>query len=225
MRRFLQSALLLLLAAPLAPAQTLDRIVVVVNRRAILASEWEQALRYESFLEGRALESLTDGDSDKVLDRLIDQELLREEMEESGYEAAAEAEVAAHLAEVRAQLLPGAADVEWQAALARHGLAESDLRERLARHLELTRFIDLRFRAGIHIDPRAVAEYYRETFAPQVRAAGAQPPEERAAAPQIEQLLVQQRIGELLEAHLKNLRAQSHIHRLDPEPQAEAKAR
>lgn len=225
-RRKLQLVLLLLLPAATAAGETLDRIVVVVNKGVILASQWNAAIRFEALLSGREVRSLSDAECDAALDRLVDQELLEQEIASSTYQPASEAEIGAKAAELRRQLAPAAGDEQWQALLARYGLSEEDVRDRVAVQIDILRFIDLRFRPSIHIDPRNVETYYRTTLVPQVAASGGRPPDLKQAAAGIEELLVQQRIDELLNAYLKNLRAQSRIRRMaERAPRSEARAR
>jgi len=123
--------------------------------------------------------------------------------------------VAGKLNEVRQQLLPGADDAKWRATLAAYGLEEEDVRERVALQLNMLRFIEVRFRPSIRIDRRTVEAYYKNTFIPQVQARGGQAPPLAQASAAIEEILVQQRIDELLAAYLKNLRAQVRVRRMD----------
>jgi hypothetical protein len=223
MRR-LQSAVLLAVAVLIASAgaaETVDRIVVVVDKGIILASEWEQSVRYEALLEGKDLRSVTAEERTHTLDRLIDQELLRQQIATTTYQAASAEEVGAKVSDVRRQLLPGADDATWRATLARYGLDEEDVRERVATQLDILRFIEARFRPSIRIDRRTVEAYYKNSYVPQMQARGAQPPPLAQAGAGIEEILVQQRIDDLLNAYLKNLRAQVRIRRMD-ETQSEA---
>src|SRR6266852_6234975 len=72
---------LLLYAAPVLRAdEVLDRIVATVNGHVILLSDWQDEVRYECFVAGRSLQSVTAQDRKGGLNRLIDQELLREQM-------------------------------------------------------------------------------------------------------------------------------------------------
>src|SRR6266481_5365557 len=75
--------LLWLLVLALGPgaraAEIVDRIVATVNGHVILQSDWDDAVRFEAFVEGRPLDRQSDQDRSRALDRLIDQELLREQ--------------------------------------------------------------------------------------------------------------------------------------------------
>jgi len=225
MWRRLQSVVLALAVAA-AASETVDRIVVVVNKGIILASQWDEAIRFEALSSGREINTLSDAECDAALDRLIDQELIQQEMALTTYRPAADAEIDAKVAYVRHQVAPGADDGQWHSLLTSYGLTEADVRSHLAGYLDVLRFVDLRFRPSIHIDSRNVEAYYRTTLVPQLRSQNARVPELKQVSGQIEELLVQQRIDELLTAYLKNLRAQARIQRLEEKPHtSEAKAR
>src|SRR5271170_5625560 len=71
----------------------LDRIVATVNNHIILQSEWQDAVRYEAFVDGRPLDQVQAADRKAALDHLIDQQLLREQMRSSGFPHASGEEV------------------------------------------------------------------------------------------------------------------------------------
>ncbi len=221
-----QLAVLLAFAALCASAcgaETMERIVVVVDKGLILASQWEQSVRYEAMLEGKDLRSVTAAERERTLDRLIDQELLRQQIAGSTYQPVSADEVAGKVSEVRRQLLPGGDDAGWNAELARYGLTEEDVREHVAEQLDILRYIEARFRPSIRVDRRTVEAYYKNTFIPQVQARGGQPPPLAQTSAGIEEILVQQGIDDLLAAYLKNLRAQVRIRRMDEPAVKEAR--
>src|ERR1700745_58088 len=109
MRRFCNLLLLLSILAGAAYAgDVVDRIVATVNGHVILQSDWDDAVRFEAFMEGRPLGQVTDQDRGRALDRLIDQELLREQAQ--GVEAPQPPTRVAHdiatLRQVEARLRP-----------------------------------------------------------------------------------------------------------------------
>src|ERR1700735_855496 len=119
-------ALALLVSAWLLPSaragEVIDRIVATVNGHIILQSDWEEALRYEALLNGRALNQFTDDNRRAVLDRLIDQELLAEQMKSASFQHASEAEAAARVEDSRKQYPKAASDEGWRLVLNRFGL-------------------------------------------------------------------------------------------------------
>jgi parvulin-like peptidyl-prolyl isomerase len=225
MKKLFQLALALMLAAatPAWAGKTLDRIVVVVDHGVILTSQWEQAVRFEAMVEGKNLSAVSAADRERTLDRLIDQELLEQQFVGTTYQPASAEEIAAKANDLRRQVALNADDAQWQALLRRYGLDESDVRERVAVQLDVLRFVEARFRPSIRIDPRTIDAYYQNTLRPQVEARGAQPPPLKQARPAIEEILVQQRIDDLLGAYLKNLRAQARIRRMDAPKEPEAR--
>jgi hypothetical protein len=215
MRRALIFAFLLLPA--MLAGQVVDRIVARVDHHVVLQSEWDDAVRFEALVNGKDLAAVTTADRQATLDRLIDQALIAAEIARTNFVPATAADVDAQLAALRKQLPAGHTDADWNAALQRYGLTEDDIRERLTVQVNALRFLDERFRPSIHIDPRAIEAYYRDTYVPQASKAGVPPLKLADASPQIEELLIQQRLDEQVAAWLKNLRDQTSIERGEPQ--------
>ena len=98
---FTCSVMLLAIALPAKAGDILDRIVATVNNHIILQSEWQDAVRYDAFVAGRALDQVQAADRKAALDHLIDQELLREQMRSSGFPHASGEEVEKNIQEIR----------------------------------------------------------------------------------------------------------------------------
>ncbi|HYG99414.1 MAG TPA: SurA N-terminal domain-containing protein [Terriglobales bacterium] len=212
MRRALQ-LVLVFVTAGLGSAysgEVIDRIVAVVNRGVVLQSDVELAVRYEAFLEGRAVGEVSDKDYRKALDRLVDQELLRQEMGEALTIPASE--VQARVAEIRSQFPEGRVESDWQARLGKYGLTSADLAERVRVQLELWRFVELRLRPNVRVDDSAVDSYYRDEFLPRLRESGAEDVPLTEVSARIRQILVERNVDQLLSAWLHNLRDQSEVH-------------
>ena len=202
--------LLILLVAASLSAEVIDRIVATVNNVPLLQSDLEDSIHLEAFLQQRTLASLTSTDRSAALTRMVDQELLRQQMQ--GEFTIAESDIDAQIAGVRAQCNTTGDDTAWHRLLSSYGLDEPLLRERLAARLTAMRFVDLRLRPTVHIDHDAVQAYYRETLVPKLQQIGAKVDPLSEVAPKIQELLAQQRMDELLNAWLSNLRNQSTIH-------------
>jgi hypothetical protein len=215
---------IVLLLAGLAPAQVVDRMVAVVNKRVILESELDQAARVEFLLQSKPLTALTHADNDAVLERLIDRSLLEQQIINTAVLDPTPEELAARIKEVR-DGIPGAAgpgDQHWNEVLSSYGLTQQDLEEQLASQIRILRFIDLRFRGVVRVEKDAIAVYYQEKFLPELRKRNAAEPTLAEVSDKIEQILAEQRIDDLLSAWLKTLRAQSHIEKMLPAPPAAA---
>ena len=103
MRIFRSIIALAILAPGVYAGELLDRIVVTVNGNALLQSDWDGEMRYESFMAARPLEEATPRDRESALNRIIDQELLREQMRPSDLKPASAAAVEAQLNLLKAQ--------------------------------------------------------------------------------------------------------------------------
>jgi len=191
--------------------EVIDRIVATVNRRAILASEWDEAVRFECLLNGRRLQDITSDDRLATLQRLVDQELIAEQMRASSFVPATPEEIAARVHELRQTVPAWRSDDGWRAALAAYGLTEEDAEERTAIQLNVLRYLDLRFRPEVHIDRRAMENYYREQLLPEMRSAGWSDVPFEQVAPKIEQLLIEQQLNELQDRWVRGLRLQADV--------------
>ncbi len=207
------AAILLLIpaAGTMHAGEIIDRIVVTVNGHAILLSDWDEALRYEALVNGKPLGNATEAERKAVLDRLVDQELLREQMESLKYPHASVQEVSQQITILRNQLPGAKTDEGWRALLSRYGFTEEEFAARVSAQFDTLRFLDLRLRPSIHVDPSSVETYYREKFLPELRKTGAGDVPLAEVSPKIEELLAQQRMDELLAQWLRELRQQSQI--------------
>ena len=215
MRRHVQLAFMLLVTAALCPAQQMvDRIVATVNRQPILLSDWEVEIRYEAMLEQRVLpvaEDLAHG----ALNRLLDQELLRQQMKSYRLAEPAKEEIDARIREIRKQIPGAESDNGLRTILGRYGLSESEMNERVGTQAAILRFIDVRLRPSVHVDRRSIESYYNDKLLPELRKTGQTATPLADVAPQIEELLSQERVDALTSDWLKDLRQQSDIY-VDP---------
>lgn len=214
-----------LLVLPVYCGETIDRIVATVNGHIILQSDWDDALRYEAFAEGRPVDKLTAADRKSALDRLIDQELLREQIRESDLQKPSDEEVARRILEIRKQYPGAETESGWQAALAHYGFAETDLKQRVALQIELMRLVDSRLRPTVQIDSKSIESYYHQELLPQLRQSGAKEVPLADVTPKIKELLTQQKMNQLLTAWLQSLRAGSEIRTEPTSPESEGQAR
>jgi hypothetical protein len=214
MRRFVKLVLVLVLLGPVSlyAGEVIDRIAVTVNNAPILQSDLEVAVRCEALLNGRALETIASADEQATLQRLIDQELLRQQM---GNELAPPKpeEVAERLREVRGQI-PGATNNNgWRGLLVRYQVSEAELAERIIAQMQIARFLEQRLRPSIRLEQGSVQAYYNDVLLPQLRKSGVRnDPPLREVRPQIQEILVQQRMDQDLASWLRTLRQQSRVH-------------
>ena len=203
-------ALSLLFGSKAASAEVMDRIVATVNGHIILQSDWDDALRYEALLNGRALGEFTEEDRRAVLDRLIDQELLAEQMKSAYFQHASESDAAARVATARKQYSGAATDEGWQEILARFRLTEKELIVHVQQQIDLMRLVDAHLRPAVQIDSKSIEAYYREKFVPQLKPSGTGVPLSDVSS-QIRELLTQEKVNELLVTWLQTLRSESKV--------------
>src|SRR5579863_9688583 len=192
-------------------ADVLDRIVATVNGHIILQSDWDDALRYQAFEDGRTLDQLPPVEHKAALDRLIDQELLREQMHSSDFQHASDQEVGRRIQEVRGQYQEAATPQGWQALLSRRGLTEDELKQHVSQQLDMMRLVDARLRPNVSIDSKSIESYYNQQLLPQLRQSGAKEVPLAEVTPKIKELLTQQQMNQMLLAWLQNLRSGSEI--------------
>jgi hypothetical protein len=203
-----------------------DRVVAVVNRQAILASDVQDEMQLsvldptritrEKMTEKQALERL-------ISRTLIQQQIRQEDLSATGPEPE---ELASRLKDIRTEL-PACVrahcetDAGWKAFLTQHDLTSPEVEDYLRRRIEILSFIEMRFRQGIRINPEEIEEYYAGTLLPEYPA-GQKPPALQQVSSRIEEILLQQRVDQVFDNWLANLRKQGQIEVLDPTMESDA---
>jgi peptidyl-prolyl cis-trans isomerase SurA len=201
-------------------AVVLDRVVAVVNKHAILASDLDEDIRLSALDPNQVGQAVLT--RQRALEQLIGRTLIEQQIQQQGEEAAepSQAEVNARLAEIRKEL-PAcvhqncASEAGWKAFLAEHGLTTEQVKAYLRARIEVLRFIEQRFQPGIRISRQQIETYYNDTLLPQYRKGEAVPPLDKVA-PRIEEILLQQQVNVLFDSWLDNLRKQGDVEVLDP---------
>jgi peptidyl-prolyl cis-trans isomerase SurA len=220
MRRLLYITICILLMAPMAAiaGEVIDGVIATVNRKPVLQSEWDDAVRYEAFMQQKPLTRVTEVDRAEALRRLIDRRLLELQMTDPNYLAPSREEVRANLSKLREQI-PAAKDEQgWEKLIAAYGFSQAEIEANLRHEMQIMNFIEVRLRPTVHIQPEEVEAYYRSQLLPDLEKAGVKVVTLQEVEPKIHELLVQQHMDELLDAWLHNLRQQSRIQSLMPLP-------
>jgi hypothetical protein len=219
------TALVLLLAATsfCLRAQepvVLDRVVAVVNRHAILASEIDDEIRLsvlDPMQQGQV--ALT---RPRALEQLISRSLIEQQIRSEDNRASepSPSEVDARLTQIRRELPfcmhRNCASAEgWKQVLAERGLTPERVVSYLRYRLQILAFIEQRFRQGIRIAPEEIAAYYAKMLLPQYKPGESAPPLE-SVSDRIEEILLEQRVSLLFDDWLSNLRKQGDVEVLDP---------
>lgn len=210
MRRF---AIFVILLAVFANAQTLDRVVAVVNKHVITQSDWEDQSNFEALVEGRAPETKP---SSASLDRLIERALISDAITTAYLPKLDESLVDAQLQDIRKQSHV-ADDAAWKKLLASYSLTQADLRDKVGEQLSIAQLFEMRFRSTIRVNDDEVKDYYQKSFKPEMLAAGAKEdsiPKVDEVAPKIQRILAEQKLTEAVVAWMESLRSQAKIKQL-----------
>jgi hypothetical protein len=198
----LLAAVMAIPRGPLAAQEVVDRIVARVENDVILWSDVRALARYQQFLDGK---QETD---DQILDRLIDQWIVRTEAEASHSPHPSEADIDRGLSRVRDSFRSGE---EYQARMKQAGLSEQNVRAMVASQFYLSNYLDSRFRAAVHIDPKEIEDFYQTEVVPRAKARGQEPPALDASRDSIQEALIENGINGQAEQWLKESRLRLHI--------------
>ena len=192
----------------------LDKVVATVNGDVILESDVDEERRFESIQPYRG--SATEFSRERAVQRLIDRTLILQQAESEPEGIISEQDLDAQLAKLRKDI-PACTeyhcetDAGWQKFLADHGFTAEEFRERWRKRMQLLRFIEVRFRNGIRISNDDIKNYYEKTMLPEYAKQNVAPPKLETISNRIEEVLLQQQVGNLLVDWLKSLRAQGSV--------------
>jgi hypothetical protein len=192
-----------------------DRVVAVVNDDLILESDVDEEQRFESIQPYRTVDENVS--RERTVRRLIDRALILQQAElEPEETAVSDKDLDAQLATLRKDI-PACVqyhcetDTGWQNYVGAHGFTVEEFRKRWRERMELLRFIEVRFRNGIRISDDEIKDYYEKTMLPEYAKRHVTPPKLETISPRIEEVLLQEQVGNLLQDWLKSLRAQGRV--------------
>jgi hypothetical protein len=219
-------SMLLLPAAvvPVSAGEVIDGVVATVNRQPVLRSDWDEAVTFEAFMRQKPINQVTEEDRALALQRLIDRQLLKAQMVDVEYMQPSDKALREDLAKLRAQVPNANDDAGWRNVLSSYGLNEDVVKQHLRKEVQVLNFVEVRLRPNVHVQPEEVEAYYKNQLLPDLQREGLKPTPLEEVEPRIRELLTQQRIDELLDAWLHNLRQQAEIHTTIPLPAANAPA-
>jgi peptidyl-prolyl cis-trans isomerase SurA len=197
-----------------------DRVVAVVNDDLILESDVDEERRFESIEPYRTEDE--NRSRERTVRRLIDRTLILQQAElEPDETAVSNKEVDAQLATLRKDI-PACKqyhcenDAGWKKYVEDHGFTVEEFRKRWRERMQLLKFIEVRFRNGIRISDDEIKTYYEKTMLPEYAKRNVTPPKLETISPRIEEVLLQQQVGNLLRDWLKSLRAQGRVRIMSP---------
>jgi peptidyl-prolyl cis-trans isomerase SurA len=212
-------------AQPVAPDGTekgtvIDNVVAVVNGDVILESDVEEERRFESIQPYRG--SLAEFSRDRAIQRLIDRTLILQQaaLEPNG-SMISDDELHRQIQTLRKDIPQCVqyhceTDAGWASFLADRGFSVQEFQERWLKRMQLLKLIEVRFRSGISITPDEIREYYEKTMLPEYTRQKVAPPQLDTISTRIGEVLLQQRVGNLLRDWLQSLRAQGSVWVMKP---------
>ena len=203
--------------------EVLDQVVAIVNGHVVLQSDWDDEIRYECFMSDQPIGDISPDQRREALDRLIDQELLREQIRTGDFKAAGSDETAKQMEELKAGYAQDHNGQSWDSALSKYDVDENDVRAHVELELNQFRLVDARLRPSIQVDTQTIETYYKEQLVPKLGGGASMTLQE--ASPKIRELLLQQKMNELLNSWLESLRSQARIRivvSVTPESRAQA---
>lgn len=208
-------------ASPKQQPVILDRVVAAVNGDVILSSDVREEMRFARLQPGRG--NPERNTPERALRRLIDRDLILQQMKIHGIQIArpADAQVEKQLAELRSQLPQCAqyhceTDAGWKAFLASDGLTEAAIRSRWRQRMTILAFIQSRFGAGVRISPEQIDDYYEKSFVPEFAKRKLPAPSLASVSQRIREVLLQERVNELLKEWLASLKQEGSVRILYP---------
>jgi len=210
-------------AAPAAsadkqPGVLLDRLVAVVNGDVILESDVDEERRFSEVQPYRATGVST---RDQIIGRLIDRTLILQQAALQPEDAVPDKDLDAQLGSLRKDI-PACkeyhceTDEGWKRYLGNHGFTVEEFRARWLQRMQLLKFIEVRFRNGISISDAEIKDYYEKSMLPEYAKRNVTPPPLETIQRRIEEVLLQQQVGALLQDWLKSLRAQGSVRIITP---------
>ncbi len=197
----------------------LDKVVAVVGEDVILESDVDEERRFESIQPYRG--STAEFSRERAVQRLIDRTLILQQAALQPGDAITDQDLDAQLAKLRKDI-PQCTQYHcetgagWQKFLSDRGFTVEEFTERWRRRMELLRFIEVRFRNGIRITDDEIKAYYEKTMLPEYAKQKVTPPQLETISKRIEEVLLQQQVGNLLRDWLKSLRAQGRVRIMAP---------
>ncbi len=201
------------------PGVELDRLVAVVNGEVILESDVDEERRMKAFQPFQ--DSSHSFSRERAIDRLVDRALILQQARLQPGEEITDAAVEAQITTLRKDI-PACKQYHcettagWMKFVTDQGFTMDELMRRWRERMEVLRFIEIRFRAGIHISDDEVKEYYDKTLLPEYARQKSVAPKLSTIADRIQEILLQQQVGNLLGDWLKTLRAQGTVRMMQP---------
>ncbi len=197
-----------------------DQVIGVVNGDLILESDVEEERRFGVF---QPFTSPSGAFSrDKAIERLVDRALILQQVKLQPEDKVTTADATAELNALRKQIPACKAahcetEAGWNAFVQAQGFTLPELTERWRQRMEILKFIEQRFRAGIRIEPAEIKDYYEQSLLPEYARQKVKAPSLEVLSERVQEVLLQQRVSALLGDWLEQLKAQGSVRMMRPD--------
>ena len=211
------------MSADEAPAPSdgvlVDQVIAVVNGDLILESDVEEERRFAAFQPIG-----TPGGQfsrDAAVERLIDRALILQQAKLQPEQAVTPEQVKAELDQLRKDI-PACkrydceTDAGWAKFVHDQGFTLEELTNRWRERMQILKFVEMRFRMGIRIEPAAIKTYYQKTLLPEYARQSAPAPPLDAISDRIQEVLLQEQVSKLLDDWLQTLKAEGSVRMMKP---------
>jgi peptidyl-prolyl cis-trans isomerase SurA len=191
-----------------------DRVIALVNDDVILESDVDEERRLTAFQPFR--DNSRNSSREQVIDRLINRSLILQQSKIQEEGLVTDKQVQDQLDALK-KAIPACRDYHceteagWQHFVGDQGFTLEELQKLWRERMEVLNFIEIRFRSGIIISDSEIQDYYDKTLLPQYAKQKAAAPKVSAIRDRIQEILLQQQVGNLLGDWLKSLRAQGVV--------------
>jgi hypothetical protein len=192
-----------------ASAGEVDRLVAAVNGVAITNGDLDLARSLNAIIFFGKTAEVTSRREE--LERQINQELMRQELKNFSM-ADEEGKIEGRMQSLRNAY---AAKGGLAALLQRLGLQESELISYMRLESAILRFVDFRFRPFISVSAEEVQAYYKNRLTSQLQKSGIEIPPLLQVSDKIETILREEKISDVLDQWIKEIRRNSRIEYFD----------
>jgi len=170
-----------------ASTQTVDGVAARIEDDILTESEVRELAAFQQLVDGHAKTR------SELIRELADQWIVRGEANTAKFPRPTQADVDRTYAQLVKQF---PSPEEFQKRCSSAGLTEAAVRRMLEQQLYLSHFIDYRFRPSAQVSEQQVKNYYRDEFAPQLKARGQPVPTLEDVEDTIREVLIQRAISE-----------------------------
>ena len=204
---------------PVAGSVELDHVVAIVGSNVILQSDVVQEMHLSALEPLQVLPG--QNTPANALRRLTDRTLILQQMKEQQQPVDTPAPEVSKATQDLRKSIPDCekfhcgTEQGWDYFLRINGLNPEMVDQRWSQRMAILRFIDLRFRSGIHIAPTQISTYYDKTLVPALEKNHETAPPLKDVSSRIQEVLLEQQVSGLFQDWLSSLHDEGNIRIVD----------